>query len=207
MSLLIPYHAIADAVATLLHPQAEAVVHDLRSDTIAHIAGSFSRRSVGDPSLSDTDDLHPFTSDLIGPYAKTNWDGRASRSISVVIRGPRHKAIGLLCINIDVSAFEAARDLLSGFLRIPDDGQDARQLFPSDWREAVNAKAAEFAAACGASVAGLKPHEQAVLLAELDDHGYLAMRGAANHLARLFGCSRATIYNRLAEGRSIRTAA
>jgi D-arginine utilization repressor len=207
MTLLTPYQNVADAIAALLHPKAEAVVHDLQTDPIAHIAGNFSRRAVGDPSLSDTVDLYSFSSDLIGPYAKTNWDGRALRSVSIVIRDQRQRAIGLLCINVDISALEAVRDLLGSFLRLPDKGTTAERLFPTDWREAVNVRAAEFAADHGTTIDGLKSTEQVRLLVLLDEQGFFAMRGAALHLARLFGCSRATIYNRLAEGRTTRIAA
>ena len=46
-------NAAADGFAALLFPDLEAVVHDVRSGRITHIANGFSRRKVGDPSLLD----------------------------------------------------------------------------------------------------------------------------------------------------------
>jgi len=39
------------AIAALLHPHAEVVVHELATDTIVAIWNPFSGRTVGDPSL------------------------------------------------------------------------------------------------------------------------------------------------------------
>jgi predicted transcriptional regulator YheO len=44
------YKAIADSIATLLFPHAEVVIHDLASQTVAHIANNTSKRKLGDES-------------------------------------------------------------------------------------------------------------------------------------------------------------
>jgi D-arginine utilization repressor len=199
---LAPYAPVADAIALLFHPHVEVVLHDLTSDRIAHIAGSFSRRAVGDESLSEIADLKPLQTDFIGPYAKTNWDGHQLRSISIVLRGRNAKAVGLLCINADLSAFEAAHAALGALLaQGPGERRAVDALFPKDWREAVNAHVAAFASARGTAVRSLSAEEQAELVEFLDRQGLLAMRGAPQHLMRIFDCSRATLYKRLRASR------
>ena len=37
------YHPLCDAIALLLQPQAEVVLHDLATETVAHIANPFSQ--------------------------------------------------------------------------------------------------------------------------------------------------------------------
>ena len=44
------YIPIADAIAMLLHPYAEVVIHDILKDIIVHIANPYSKRKVGDSS-------------------------------------------------------------------------------------------------------------------------------------------------------------
>jgi len=75
----------ADAVAALLAPNAEVIVHDIGSETIQYIANNFSKRDIGDPSnLKEIN----FVADenVIGPYEKLNFDGRRIKSISIVMR-------------------------------------------------------------------------------------------------------------------------
>lgn len=194
--------AIADALAALFAPHVEAVVHDICTGRIAHIAGNFSRRRVGDPSLSEAADLAPFATDVIGPYEKANWDGRALRSQSVVLRDDKGAPAFLLCINMDVSAFAAARSALDALLTPAAALPSAQQLFPSDWREAVNAAVAAFLRDRRTTRAGLDPAGQEALVAALDARGLFAVRGAANHVADLLGCSRATLYKRLSASRT-----
>lgn len=194
--------ATADAVTVLFSPQVEAVVHDLGSNRIVHIAGNFSRRRVGDPSLSDVGDLAPFSDDMIGPYGKTNWDGRELRAVSLVLRDEDGAPAFLLCVNMDVSAFKAARTALDALLEVPATLPKADALFPSDWREALNAAVAEFLAERLATLAGLDAVVQTELIATLDARGLFAVRGAANYIADVLGCSRATLYKRLSAARS-----
>lgn len=201
--LLAAAPAVADALAILFAPHVEAVVHDLASDRIEHIAGNFSRRRVGDPSLTDTADLRPFAAQVIGPYSKVNWDGRSLRSLSVVLHDREGAPAGLLCINVDVSAFEAARRALDALLRLPEAALPrAQTLFPSDWREAMNAVMADFLAERSTTLAGLTIDGEVALLARLETKGLLAVRGAVNYAAEMLGCSRATLYKRLAAARA-----
>jgi predicted transcriptional regulator YheO len=197
-----PYAAIADALALLLRPQVEVVLHDLAEDRIVHIAGNFSRRHVGDPSLNDLEDLEPFPAGTIGPYAKSNFDGRELKSISVVIPDEAARPAGLLCINLDISALQAAREVLDGLMQAPiDRAAQAEQLFPSDWRERINARIAAFLAERNASMAGLTSADAIDLAGALERDGLFAVRKAADHIATALGVSRATLYKRLAAAR------
>jgi D-arginine utilization repressor len=197
-----PFIAIADALALLLQPQAEVVLHDLAEDRILHIAGNFSKRRAGDPSLSDVDELVPFPTGVIGPYAKSNVDGRALKSISVVIRDEAEAPVGLLCVNLDISAIAAARAVLDGLMLTATPTQpQAADLFATDWRERVNAEIAAYLTQRKASLAGLTAEDLTGLVAALDRAGLFAIRKAADHIAAALGVSRATLYKRLAEAR------
>ncbi len=98
------YISIADALARLFAPHVEVVLHDLVNDRIHHIANCFSKRKVGDASLTDTQDVD-LSASVIGPYAKTNWDGRRLKAISTVLKDANGSPVGLICINHDIEAF------------------------------------------------------------------------------------------------------
>ena len=68
------YKPIADAIAKLLHPYAEVVIHDIEKDTIVHNANPCSGREVGDTSYLGLDsDESDFGLDktVLGPYENT----------------------------------------------------------------------------------------------------------------------------------------
>ena len=198
-----PYFVVADAMALLLKPQAEVVVHDLDSDRILHIAGALSRRRAGDPSLNDVGTLTATEGGVIGPYGKTNFDGRALKSVSVPIMGRDGQPAGLFCINLDVSAFAEVQAVLERLMLVPAEPvKTAERMFPMDWREQINVEIAEFLGARKASLAGLTTRDLVELTAALDERGFFSIRKAADYIAAALGVSRATLYKRLAAARN-----
>ena len=137
MSSLQPYFAIADGLAALFKPFVEAVVHDLTTDSVAYVAHPFSPREAGDPSDMGDVSFAPGVR-VIGPYEKVNWDGRRIKSISILLRDPKDAAIGMLCINADVTEFDAVRRMLQGFLGVTETASQVGELFHEDWHEKVN---------------------------------------------------------------------
>ncbi|WP_266158052.1 helix-turn-helix transcriptional regulator [Dyella silvatica] len=192
-----PFQPICDAIALLLAPHAEVVLHDLKSGRIAYIANAYSRRRQGDLSLNDEDGLADLSVDIIGPYPKTNWDGRRLRSITSVLRDGRDKPIGLLCINHDLEPFARALDQLSALVTLPKREPQPALLFSGDWREGVNEIVGVFLTQRGTTLAGLTTEETDELIAMLDTRGLFSIRNGIAYMTTLLDCSRATIYNRL----------
>lgn len=201
--LLHPYTLIAESIARLFAPLAEVVVHDLRTGTIAHIAQGFSKRRVGDPSLTETADLD-LGQDILGPYTKTNWDGRALKSISTVLRESGGTAIGLLCINCDTTAFSAIHRQLEAFMTPTTPQPPVTALFSSDWRERINAEVAATVQARSTSLDRLTGADRQALIDRLHAGGFFEIRHAVPYIADLLGLSRATLYNRLKASRTAR---
>ncbi len=186
----------ADAIARLMAPHVEAVIHDLLQGRIHYIINCFSKRRVGDPSLTDTQDID-LSATVIGPYAKTNWDGRRLKSVSTVIRDASGAPVGLMCINYDVEAFAQVLKELAGMVTLPAPVASATQLFASDWRETINDHVGAFLAARKKTFAGLMANDVNALIAVLDGAGVFNIRNATTYVADIIGCSRATLYNRL----------
>jgi predicted transcriptional regulator YheO len=194
---LAAFFAIADGMAALLSPFVEAVVHDLASDCVAHVANPFSPRGPGDPSDLKDVRFAPGAR-VIGPYEKINWDGRRLKTISIVLRDGRGKPIGLLCINADVTEFDAVRRMLQGFLGVADTTPQVEASFRDDWHEKINRFVAAWAAERNTTLNRLDRDGRRALITALHETGGFEGRRAAAYVATLLGVSRATVYNELA---------
>ncbi|TIX87029.1 PAS domain-containing protein [Rhizobium sp. P44RR-XXIV] len=198
---LLRFASVADAIAILLKPHAEVVLHDLRTQTIAHIANNLSRREVGGSSLAELKDIGSLGLDVIGPYRKTNFDGRQLKSITAVLRDEAGEPFGLLCINFDIAPIEAARDALGLLAAFQDVGPQPSALFRADWQETVNAAIADFLGERGLAASALAKEDHAALVEMLEQEGYFSIRNLVPYLARVLGISRPTVYKHLREAR------
>ncbi|MET0936795.1 MAG: PAS domain-containing protein [Luteibacter sp.] len=194
---LAPFVSVADAIALVLRPHAEVVIHDLGTGTIRHIANRLSPRNPGDDSLADIGDIESLDDAVIGPYAKTNWDGRRLKSVTAVLRDGRHRTAGLLCINIDVGMFESLHALTRDFLRFGDSEARPSALFRNDWREETNDLVGQFLTDRGTTLAVMGIEEREALVRLLEERGLFDVRNAASYIAPLLGLSRATLYKTL----------
>ena len=195
------FKTVADAIAALIHPHAEVVLHRLDTGKIEYIANSFSGRRAGDDSLTDFQSVASFDQSVIGPYLKTNWDGRSLKSVSAVLTDGSGKPVGLLCINLDVSALTTLHAVVGDMLRCAGGAQQPSVLFNSDWREQVNMIVGAFLTKRGLTIDSLQPADRDELATELDNQGIFEMRNGAAYVAKLLGVSRATFYKSLRAAR------
>jgi D-arginine utilization repressor len=202
--LLESYVPICEAIAALFHPQVEIVLHDLATRKIHYIANSFSKRRAGDSSLNEPETAFAGVDEVIGPYAKMNWDGHRLKSITAVIRDRARKPVGLLCMNHDVDAMATTVEQLQRLLLLPARVAPTTPFVSQDWRERVNTAIGDFLAGRKATLAGLKSRDVDDLIGELAQRGIFDIRRAVPYVAEVLRLSRATIYNRLAAVRKRR---
>ncbi len=194
---LTPLIPVCDAISTLFSPHVEAVLHDLETGLIFHLSNAFSKRRPGDNSLNEDGLAASLEDNVIGPYAKSNWDGRKLKAITAVLRDDSGKPIGLLCINHDIQAFAGLFDQLKSMMDFAETTPKTSALMADDWREAVNAVIGDFLATRRTTLAGLTGADMDGLIGMLDVRGVFAIRKAVPYVAEILKLSRATIYNRL----------
>jgi predicted transcriptional regulator YheO len=191
---------IGAALARLLSPHAEVVLHDPATDEIVAIWNPLSGREPGDPSLlGELDELAATDQDVYGPYPKVLPDGRRLSSVSAVMRGDDGKPAYVFCVNVDRSAFEEASRLLAAFAA-PVAGQP-RVLFEHDWSETLNEIVAEYVRERGVSVERLSREDRVELLGKLDAAGVLSQRRSVPAVARALRMSRSALYQQLGQAR------
>jgi predicted transcriptional regulator YheO len=189
------YFPLCDAIALLLQPQAEVVLHDLATETVAHIVNPFSHREVGEPSLLHEIDFRPDVA-LIGPYEKVNFDGRRLKSVSAVLREDG-RAVGVICINLDVTHLQSAIELLTALTRVPPGAGQPAVLFQEDWHERINQYVHAWTARNGVVITDLSRAQKLQLVGELAADGAFGGKHAAAYVSRVLQMSRASVYNYL----------
>ncbi|MEW1658863.1 MULTISPECIES: PAS domain-containing protein [unclassified Streptomyces] len=189
------------AVALLLGPYAEVVLHDPDTDRMLAIWNPMSARGPGDPSLlGELDALDPSARDVFGPYEKLLADGRSLSSVSAILRDTDGKASAVMCINLDRTPLEQAAAVLSAFgaPTVP----RPEPLFEQDWSERVQHIVGGYVRECGRPVERLTRADRLAVLARLDEAKVFAVRRATPAVARTLRVSRSTLYGLLAELRA-----
>jgi predicted transcriptional regulator YheO len=195
------YAPVAAAIAALLHPHGEVVLHDLGSGRIAAIWNAVSERRAQDLSLLEDGAPADAAGPVLGPYIKTGPRGERLKSVTAVLPGADADSapVGLLCINLDVSQLDKAAQLLSAFIAPLQD--PPRALFSGDWREAAQARLHAWLGERGLSARALKRQERIELIAALDAQGLFEAKRAVEHVGEMIGASRAATYGYLTEAR------
>jgi predicted transcriptional regulator YheO len=189
---------VCQAVALLLGPYAEVVLHDAGRDQVLAIWNPMTRRAPGDPSLlGELDQMEPSAHDVYGPYEKLLADGRRLSSVSAVLRDPGGRPSAVLCVNLDRTPLDQAAALLAGFAAPTAPRPEA--LFEQDWTERVHQIIGSFVRTCGRPVERLGREDRLAILAELDQAGVFAVRRAVPVVASALKASRSTVYALLAE--------
>jgi len=198
------YRAVADAIAVLLSPHAEVVIHDLERDEVFYIANPFTGIRAGDPShLELTNDDLSNEETVIGPYEKTGEQGQSLRSVTAVLSTGNCASSGLMCINLDYSHQEAALEILEKLLRPTTAQSHPEVLFRNDWRYQVKQEIQLFQEEYRLADKELKcPENRREILARLDQKRLFYAKKSMEQIADLLGVSGATVYNDLAKIRA-----
>lgn len=192
------YNQIAQGMATLLHPYAEVVVHDLDKQRVAILVNNFSKRKIGSPSLLEDMEFTPGQW-VIGPYEKINWDGRKLKSISIVLRNSQGTPEAIMCVNLDVSAAFDMHQRLELFLQPNGMIDQPKTLFKDDWHEKINRFVNDWLSENNRAIATLNRNEKQKLVALLYEHGAFRGKQAASYVANILGIGNSTVYKYLKE--------
>lgn len=191
------YKAIADSIATLLFPHAEVVIHDLASQTVAHIANNTSKRKLGDESALEDLAQDITSASNLGPYEKLNWNGQKVRSISSVLRNDKGEPEALMCINLNLSVLDQAREALDAFFQMSRIIPQPDALFRDDWQERINTFLHSWLRDRQLSLGALSQKHKKELIEALFKEGAFDGRSAADYVANVLNMGRATVYKYL----------
>jgi D-arginine utilization repressor len=192
--------AVGEAVATLLHPYAEVVIHDLRTGRIVRIWNSFSDRQAGDLSnLKEAEAAFPQDQRVLGPYDKAlNSEGR-TKSVTAALRDEDNELFGFVCINLDVSLLDRAAAMLSMFAS--SEMKRPEPIYRNDMKQHINYLVRDFSIKVNRPVDNLTKEERVELVSLVDRDGLFQARNSVKLVATAMKISRASVYNLLAEAK------
>jgi predicted transcriptional regulator YheO len=193
-----PYYSIGEAVATLLHPFAEVVLHDLRTGRIERIWNSSTGRAAGDLSrLNQAQDQFSADQPILGPYEKALPSQGRTKSITAGLRDPQGELIGFLCINLDVSLIDTATSLLANFATVQ--MKRCEPIYRNDLQQQINYLIRDYSLKVNKPIKHLCKQERVDLVSLVNEANLFQARNSIKLVAEAMHLSRASVYNLLAE--------
>lgn len=202
---------IADFLGEICGRRCEVVVHDLRSpqSSIVHIVnGHVTGRKVGGP-VTDLA-LRVLRAggcpgDRMVNYETRTADGKRLRSSTVFFRGDGGEIVACLCINIDLTDYLVAKQVLDEMCFIASGPTEPpRETFVESVSSVIQNAVKNAIDSVGKPVALMQKEDKVEAVRILDEAGMFLIKGAVDFVANELAVSRYTVYNYLEEVRSKR---
>ncbi len=200
MAALTHYEPVAEAIAKLFYPFVEVVIHDIEDNRIKAIFNSLSGRQIGDDSLIENAEALVRGPDVMGPFVKRSHNKRTQKYVTVLLKKQK-KAVGLMCINFDMSVAEKVQESVQLLFGDTQDSTQVDALFRQDWQDRITTFVHDHLQTRNVSLSNLTTYDRRELVHALEQAGAFEAKNATNFAAQVLGVSRATIYNDLADAR------
>lgn len=204
------YHAVdsvVDLIAKAFGSNCEVILHsleDLGHTVIKIVNGHVTGRKLGSPMTDFGMDIlekaKSLEKDVIGSYYSQLDNEKSLKSASMLIRNARGDPIGMLCINLDLSAplLDFVRELL------PEGEEFTGKIvehFPSNLNELVERTLETVMSRVGNQREIPHSMKNKAIVMELYKKGMFKVAGVIDILAKNLGISRYTVYNYIREAR------
>lgn len=203
---------LVDAIAETFGKNCEVVLHDLRypDRSIVKISnGHVTGRVVGGPStdlalriLGGKNGKGKINA-IVGYHTKTS-KGKDLKSTTIFIRDDRDKIIGCLCINIDTTPFQAAKNIIDEMCRIhsckeKSESNDVQEKFASSVDTLIEESLTQALNKIGKPLSYMNKEDKLKIVLELKERGLFLIKGTAKRISRGLNVSLPTIYKYLEE--------
>lgn len=204
---LLSYFPVADMITATFGSSCEVVVHDLTQPekSVVHVAGNVTGRKVGqsfDHIIKKVVLSRDFQENQTNNYIFNTPDGKTIKSSTALIRDGE-KAIGALCINVDITSSRQFYNELSSFFseNAAEPAQDEVEV-STDVSSIIDDLIENILAT--ADTSDLNRKKAVDLMSFMDDKGVFLVKGAIDKVADRLGLSKVTIYSYLDEARKTR---
>jgi predicted transcriptional regulator YheO len=198
---------VIDGLALLLGENCEVLLHSFESldRSIIHIRnGHITGRREGSPItdlgmkiLRESDGAGK---DITGCYYSKTSDGKILRSMTINIRNEAKKPIGMMCVNINMSA--PLIDVLNVFSGAGKQaGGESPENFVASLDDLVKTTLRETITSISSHTSIPNHEKNKTIVCELIKKGIFEIRGAIDIVARELSLSRYTIYNYIRENK------
>ena len=187
----------------------EFILHDLSKPeaSVVFVVGNVTGRQLGAPAtntliraLSQYGDE---AEDMIS-YPSISRDGKVLKSSTIFIRNDSGKVIGCLCVNFDVTEFNAVTALIGELIATASPYQQNThdEIFAQGINEVVEDVIRYEIGRTKQSPASMSKGDKVDIIRSLDKKGIFDVKGSPEMVAGMLGTSVFTIYNYLKEARN-----
>ena len=201
------YYAVAEGIAEMLGSGCEVVLHDLSQMPHSIVAienGHVTGRRAGDAptdqmlrSLRNADD----TPDV--RLYVTSTDGKTLKSLAVTLRDDDGHPIGVLGVNLDVSAIVHVQRALAALAGVGRPGHESapetKELFDGDIRDVLAGMIASTLTDMRKTPSTMTRDEKMEVVARLEERGAFLVKRSAEQVAEALDLSRFTVFSYLKE--------
>jgi predicted transcriptional regulator YheO len=209
---------VVPMLAAMAGPHLEVVLHDVskpENSVIAIANGHISGRSVGSSVLEGPQNDKGFAAatrilskdgavhSLVQDYTTITTDGRELRSASAIFRDASGEPFATLCLNADLSGFQAAQGWLAQMLKpmlhaaaAPATVPDAATEPPAESQmDTLMQEIISQAVGPGGSAEALRREDKILAVGAMQRRGLFIVKGGVERAAAALQVSRFTIYN------------
>jgi predicted transcriptional regulator YheO len=195
---------IVDGIAVVFGKNCEAVLHSFDSldCSVIHIAnGHITGREVGSPitdlGMKILNESAGSGRNITGCYFSKTTDGKALRSVTVLIRNNSGKPIGMICVNFNMSA--PLVDIIDSFRETAPGDQVSPEHFVNNIDDLIKTTLKSTIVENNNHNNIPNQEKNKVIVNALIKKGIFEIRGAIDIVARELSISRYTIYNYIRE--------
>lgn len=211
--LLQPYIPLVDFIVQVFGDYCEVILHDLSDmeHSIVAIAGNITGRTVGghitDFGLEIVHNPKYQQENYVLNYSGTTKDQkRKLRSSTYFIRDEEGTPVGLLCINVDITDFLQAQELVERMVTVDRGAYEPENIpiyemgteLPISTMEDSLQREIDLTCHEG-DVSKLTADEKRQIISHLQMQGYFSLKGAVGLVARHLAVSEQTVYRYLRE--------
>lgn len=202
---------VVPMLAAMAGPHLEVVLHDVskpENSVIAIANGHISGRSVGSSVLEGPQNDRGFAAatrikskdgavhSLVEDYVTVTADGRELRSASAIFRDASGEPFATLCLNVDMSGFQAAHGWLSQMLKPMVSAVAPAPVAPAESQmDTLMQEIISEAVGPGGSAETMKREEKIQAVGAMQRRGLFIVKGGVERAAAALGVSRFTVYN------------
>ncbi|MBS4535849.1 PAS domain-containing protein [Clostridium sp. D2Q-14] len=203
--LLLNMIPLVEGISRTLGSNCEVVLHDIKTPQHSVIAisnGHVTGRSVGSPMTErglKAIRNKEYEKNLI-KYKTITKDGRTLKSSTLFIKDQSDEVVGCLCINVDISEFVVAKNVITELTETIDDSnknKEIQETYSNNINDILYSVVERVLENIGKPVAYLNKEEKVKIVENLDEKGTFLIKGSVEYVAEVLCVSRYTIYNYL----------
>lgn len=201
------FYQVADMIADLVGPHAEVVLHtleDMDRSIIKIVNGHHTGREVGSPvtdmALQMLQKYRHTGNYNSGSYFTRNREGEVLKSATCIIANESNRAIGLLCVNINVSLPFA--DIIKTLLPEMSIGAQAPEVFNNRPNDIITQAIDTAMLKIGENTSIQKKYRTRAIVFSLYEDGIFELKDSARLVAIRLGLTKNAIYKYLREFKS-----